>query len=741
MILLLDGSNTGWMEDFARWFLGLLDKAAYFLLEFMYKVFFTVANANILSPDFVRLLFSRIQLILGIFMIFMISFSLIQYLITPEKATDPKGGAGKMIMRVIVALFLLTLIVPLNIPGAEEPADGEAPSLEYEMNTHGILFGLLYKFQDSMMRENILGKLILGIATDPNEQADGWESGMDLDTMGAQLSGAVARAFIHPNIKFTNLPYCEYSYEEAAEQGIEDPCPNVICPTIVYNSNYTYSNLSGIQITDFISGDDYKCNYDGSTDNFLQNTMEVLNAIPFIPELFAERDYYAFSYTPILGFITGMIMTILILGFTIDVAIRTIKLAVLRLIAPIPIISYVNEPKGKEGGAFQNWTKTLVSTYLDLFIRVAIIYFVLFLIQNLVSGSLLNFDTGNSVLGVFATVFIILGMLFFAKQAPKFFKDMLGIKGSPMGNVGLSGILGGAAMAIGGAGFAGFGLGFMQGANAESEAVGQGKAFGLGNAWSKHRDLAAQMKTGDKDAHGGWLGSLTDRLNFKSRERTAAKLGYGQRDLARASLAKDQARAVAEQAAYNLKRAELAFQSAPDINSINMAEYKNADGSWKNEYAENAYNTQVAAIRDRRRELQQDYLAAYSHNENAQAALAKAEKVSKEIDSNRAQVGIAPRVRDVYKAGYRSNLKVRTKKDTNIPVDRYGNEISSTATSSFVYDRDAKNQSSFRGVGGRTDDDSYASSGNDSDLSDGPGGGITGPDVGGYPHDGPHNPR
>ena len=98
-------------------------------------------------------------------------------------------------------------------------------------------------------------------------------------------------------------------------------------------------------------------------------------------------------------------------------------------------------------------------------------------------------------------------------------------------------------------------------------------------------------------------------------------------------------------------------------------------------------------------------------------------------------------MRDVYKAGYRSILKERTKKDTNIPVDRYGNEISSTATSSFVYDRDAKNKGHFRGVGGRTDDDSYASSGNDSDLSDGPGGGLTGPDVGGYPHDGPHNPR
>ena len=75
-----------------------------------------------------------------------------------------------------------------------------------------------------------------------------------------------------------------------------------------------------------------------------------------------------------------IIMALIITGFTIDIAVRAIKLAVLRLVAPVPIISYINPPK-QGGGAFDNWVKSLISTYVDLFVRIAIVYFGLFLIQ------------------------------------------------------------------------------------------------------------------------------------------------------------------------------------------------------------------------------------------------------------------------------------------------------------------------------------------------------------------------
>ena len=57
-----------------------------------------------------------------------------------------------------------------------------------------------------------------------------------------------------------------------------------------------------------------------------------------------------------------LLIVVILLSFTIDVAVRAVKLAVLRLIAPIPIISYM-DPKGSKDSAFNSWVKTLTSTY------------------------------------------------------------------------------------------------------------------------------------------------------------------------------------------------------------------------------------------------------------------------------------------------------------------------------------------------------------------------------------------
>ena len=82
----------------------------------------------------------------------------------------------------------------------------------------------------------------------------------------------------------------------------------------------------------------------------------------------SKTDRYVFAYIPILPAVTALIFAIILLSFSIDVAVRAIKLAMLRLIAPIPILSYM-DPKGSKDGAFNSWVKALSSTYIDLFVR------------------------------------------------------------------------------------------------------------------------------------------------------------------------------------------------------------------------------------------------------------------------------------------------------------------------------------------------------------------------------------
>ena len=138
------------------------------------------------------------------------------------------------------------------------------------------------------------------------------------------------------------------------------------------------------------------------------------------------KTYYVFAYMPLISAIVAFIFVFILLNFTIEVAVRAVKLSVLRLIAPIPIISYM-DPKGSKDNSFNSWVKTLTSTYLDLFIRLATVYFVLFLVQDMiVNGIYIN--NGSGLLGTLSFILILVGLFVFAKQAPKFIKQVLGIK-------------------------------------------------------------------------------------------------------------------------------------------------------------------------------------------------------------------------------------------------------------------------------------------------------------------------
>lgn len=143
---------------------------------------------------------------------------------------------------------------------------------------------------------------------------------------------------------------------------------------------------------------------------------------------------------------------------------------------------------------------------------------------------------GFSFTSGIAFIFVILGILVFIRQAPQFIKDILGIKGKPMGNVGLSSLLGGTAMAIGGGGLAGFGLGAMQGFDTANKATAEGKAFSPFQSWAQNRDQMAKIRTGDKDARGGILGGMMDRSLYYARERQLGIKGLSSNN---AKIAKD----------------------------------------------------------------------------------------------------------------------------------------------------------------------------------------------------------
>lgn len=410
---MVDNTERGIILDGFRSIMAGLDRVVYNLLSVIYEIFFNVATANIISGQTVKTFYSRVQLILGVVIMFKVAISLFNGIMNPDSLNDGKNGFSSIIKRVVMVLIMFVLMVPLNIPNAGNSDDytsNSQSSWNARMNENGILFGTLYEVQSRLLSQNIVSKLILG--TD-------YSASNDEDDDPNSISN-FANDTLHLNVN-------ENEYEKAARQ----------LSSIVLRCFVTI-NLES-EYGDPAEDDDRMCkedsepkleNYDKSYAVYEDDdstASEILAEINQMCDIQTGMGGERYAYNYLFGFstIVGILFVIIIVSFTVDAAIRVFKLAILRLIAPIPIISYI-DPKTES--TFQNWVKILGKTFADLFVRLAIINFVIFFIREFGTNSLGVTVAGNGLVGVFSKIFIYLGLLMFAKEAPKFIADSLGIK-------------------------------------------------------------------------------------------------------------------------------------------------------------------------------------------------------------------------------------------------------------------------------------------------------------------------
>ena len=404
--------TVGAITDYIRQLISVFDYVAYFFLSFTYQLFYNIVNFNFLDGKMIFSLFSRIQLIIGVFMMFQLAITILKGIINPDTFTDGKTGAGNLVMRIAVSLTLLAMLVPINIPN---------PHNEYEkqINNSGILFGTLYSLQHRILKNNTIGKLIFG-----NDDTDYTSSNPDdsLFVAGNQFSTTLVKSFYVLNV---------------------DDNGDFVCPSeeddYVDNYNNTDENYANI-----IYLATAKCNSNGDVNGILSvvgmaatATGHLEVSIPLgIASYFTGEEAYVVMMVPFISTLAAVVIAILLIMMSFEVAVRALKLMSLQLMAPIPIISYM-DPKGGKDGAFNSWVKLLSSTYLELFVRLAVIYLVMDIISMLTKKipDLLA-ETASSGDGLVVNFFIvrytivilIIALLIFAKNAPKFFKQMLGIK-------------------------------------------------------------------------------------------------------------------------------------------------------------------------------------------------------------------------------------------------------------------------------------------------------------------------
>ncbi len=323
-----------------RWVMFQFSTLFYQLIIFFYDIFIRLGTAEILTTSQVEKIYSRVTLLLGVFMLFKLSFSFVQYLINPETMSDKNKGAGKVITKAVIVVALL----------------GFTP----------FIFRQAYNLQNALVESNVLGKIILGTSS----------ANDDVSNFGSKLASYTFFSF-----------YSFYDGEECEAADIED-----MQDEVELNHSFELAN---------------DClNEKGKSEKFA-------------------------VYFPGLGLLclaVGIFLLYIILSYCISVGMRTIQLAFLQLIAPIPILSYLGEDKD---GAFSKWVKRCISTFIDLFIRIAIIYFVVYIINLLISDSdsyyWLLASTGNPTgrTKKWLIIVIILALLMFAKKAPELIKEIL----------------------------------------------------------------------------------------------------------------------------------------------------------------------------------------------------------------------------------------------------------------------------------------------------------------------------
>lgn len=237
-----------------------------------------------------------------------------------------------------------------------------------------------------------------------------------------------------------------------------------------------------------------------------------------------EVDIFVINYNYIFSVLVAVFVDYILFMYCFKVGIRMIQLMVLEVLSPVAILSYLAP---KKDTMFSKWLKLYSATYIDVFIRIGIINFVIFLMatifhveKNMDFGFWGTIATNDSGTLVIIEVIMILALLTFAKKAPDLIKelfsagasklgfglsmkDIVGLqKGAKIGSSILGGAVGGAAMGAVGL-LSGRGLGFATGALKGGLGGLKGQGFGksLASAW---KDQSKMNKTiADVRANGG----------------------------------------------------------------------------------------------------------------------------------------------------------------------------------------------------------------------------------------------
>lgn len=287
---------------------------------------------------------------------------------------------GVFMLFYLAYALLNALVDPDKLAKGDKSVSKIAQNLVVSLVILGLLpsiFSYAYRLQNYILSSNVIGSLIFGTPTiDPTVESDD-----SLIRYGDAISFTVLNTFLNSddyNVRLGN----DYTWYDVKYEILHD------------------GDYSGISDLD---------------DSIVHETTDLSGK--------ASQDITV-DYKLGISSIAGLYLCYIMLSFTLDLGVRVVKLAFCQLIAPIPVV--MRAVPGKNG-TFDKWLKLTLSVYFEIFVRVAFMYIAVYFINGLTTSNVFDNFFSGGIQGMLALVIIIMGILTFAKQAPKMISDMLGL--------------------------------------------------------------------------------------------------------------------------------------------------------------------------------------------------------------------------------------------------------------------------------------------------------------------------
>lgn len=257
------------------------------------------------------------------------------------------------------------------------------------------VFSVVFNVQNAILNNDTTPKLILGDQYTSSDYSDS----------GRLMAFNVFHAFFHPNAE-----WCTSKGYPNSLAGLE------ACEGSIKSDGFLFIRGSGT----LKAANDIILNHSASFTNYVSYSKAAVNK--------------EISYLCVVSTVAGAFLLYVLLNFCFDLAVRVIKLMFYQLIAPIPVICRVI-PFGSLKDVFNKWLKFTVSAFVEVFIKIAIMYLGVFVI-NLVIASFGSGTGGTSSLtatqSLIAQALVIMGVVIFIRQAPKLLGDMFGLDSGNM---------------------------------------------------------------------------------------------------------------------------------------------------------------------------------------------------------------------------------------------------------------------------------------------------------------------